>query len=438
PASAAIVFPWDGSRATAPTIVVRGKASDPDGVSAVRVNGVPATVAAPQSSQSFAAFAAKPSPRLAAESPSVLLEEGEVEFVAEIELEQGENEIVVTVEDDEGESEEADSGTIVYTEVPSLFEIDAVGSRIVGLSWTLTPDGYVQRLVEHDLAALEQTVHRDLPGVSLGCLRAHTNEYLYLMLNGSADWELRGVDLTGGTDTLLVTLPEESLDPGAGFRDDIVLAHDLACSADHEDAYFLVNYVADDDNDPGKSRIIRIGIATQVVDTLTETNAQVPNWRATRIELAGPQSLISQYGLSSFDGQPLTQIELPGGAHSVLTPGLDVGGAAFTPALAQDLVYVATSGGIDEVDVSIPSVRTVSGPEPGGEPIVFPQARSLALDVANQRLLVGDSDLDVVIAVDVATGERSTLISRNVGDGPGLVVPRRFVLSSDGATAYVV
>src|SRR5690606_26772151 len=214
PASAAIVFPWDGSRATAPTIVVRGKASDPDGVSAVRVNGVPATVAAPQSSQSFAAFAAKPSPRLAAESPSVLLEEGEVEFVAEIELEQGENEIVVTVEDDEGESGAADSGTIVYTEVPSLFEIDAVGSRIVGLSWTLTPDGYVQRLVEHDLAALEQTVHRDLPGVSLGCLRAHTNEYLYLMLNGSADWELRGVDLTGGTDTLLVTLPEESLDPG--------------------------------------------------------------------------------------------------------------------------------------------------------------------------------------------------------------------------------
>jgi DNA-binding beta-propeller fold protein YncE len=243
--------------------------------------------------------------------------------------------------------------------------------------------------------------------------------------------------LTGGADTLIVALPEQVLDPGAGFRSD-VFATDLACSADHHNAYFLVNYAGEDDSYPAKSRIIGIGIETQQVDTLTETNEHVPGWRASRIELADPQRLISQHGLSADDAQPLTQIDLPGGTHSTLTTGLDVGGVAFTPALAQDRVYVATFAGIDEVDIAIPSKQSLSGPDPDGEPVVFPQARSLALDLPNQRLLVGDEELDAVIAVDIVTGERSTLISRNVGDGPGLLVPRRFVLSSDGATAYVL
>ena len=70
-------------------------------------------------------------------------------------------------------------------------------------------------------------------------------------------------------------------------------------------------------------------------------------------------------------------------------------------------------------------------------PLSFAQVRSLAIDPANNRVLVGDSDLEMVIGVDLASGERSKLLSRDVGEGMPLLVPQHFALSSDGERAYV-
>ncbi len=107
-----IVFPWRKSAALASTVTVRGTASDPDGVAAVRVNGVDAAVTAASPGADAAKSAggvlkSAPESRVRATSGSGLMTEhdsGEVEWSAEVELDPGSNDVAVTVEDDRGRS----------------------------------------------------------------------------------------------------------------------------------------------------------------------------------------------------------------------------------------------------------------------------------------------------------------------------------------------
>jgi DNA-binding beta-propeller fold protein YncE len=72
-----------------------------------------------------------------------------------------------------------------------------------------------------------------------------------------------------------------------------------------------------------------------------------------------------------------------------------------------------------------------------GHPLTFSQSRSIGFDPAHNRVLVGDDDLEAVIAIDLTTGKRSPLIARNVGEGTPLISPRALALTTDGDRVYV-
>ena len=102
-------------------------------------------------------------------------------------------------------------------------------------------------------------------------------------------------------------------------------------------------------------------------------------------------------------------------------------------------MYVATFEGVDEIDLTGaggPEMRNISEVD-DNHPLVFSQVRSIGFDAANNRVIVGDTDLDALIAIDVSTGERSEFLSRKVGAGTALIAPRRFALTADGTRAYV-
>ena len=63
--------------------------------------------------------------------------------------------------------------------------------------------------------------------------------------------------------------------------------------------------------------------------------------------------------------------------------------------------------------------------------------QSADIDLANNRLLIGDSDLDMVIAVDLDTGERTKLISNSVGEGRVMVSPFNLTLDDERQIVYI-
>lgn len=405
--TADIVFPWAKSSATTQTVTVSGTASDPDGVAGVSVNGVVSNISAGNT---------------------------KVTWSAQVALSSGDNVITVSVEDDNGGvTDDADTATIKYLEVPITFTLDPDATRVVGLSNTLTSTGFVQNLVQHNYSTNEQTVFGKIQATpSLTCFRRFEDEFLYLLLESVDVLNLHRYDLSTGQDTVLATVPAALLDGGAGYKPGS--ERSLVCGDTHTSAYILVNFVEDTGQWYAKSRIVEIDLAALSFSTLSETDptASVP-WMVLHIALDDEQ-IVGLQDISPL--VPLTSVSLADGTRFDLTPGLNIGGFVAHPELASDLVYVATFEGIDKIDLIAGTRQNVSIVSPD-HPLAFAQIRAIDFDAANNRVIVGDESLDTLIAVDVSTGERSELVSRRIGSGNPLVVPRKFAISADAGRAYV-
>ncbi len=362
--------------------------------------------------------------------------ESAVDWEVEIELEGGDNELVVEVENESGEvTEEAASVRIRYEEVPAVFALDTDRTRVVGQSFTLTQNGYRQRLVEHNYVSGEQSVYGEVLGApAMTCLRGHQNEFLRLMMAAQDEWEVHRHVLGTPQATIVAAIPAAVRDPGAGYKP-VPSLRRLVCSENHDHAYALANYFPEGGGDFSLSRIWRIALATGQVDVLIETGqGESPLWRASDITLAGDR-IVSLRDINAI--APLMAVELADGTSSVLTPGLNVGGLALVALPDQNLVYVATYQGVDKVELGSSPTKTNISPVPATNPYVFAQVLAIGHDVVNGRLIVGDTNLDALIAVDEMTGERSDFLSRRIGSGAPVIAPRRLALSSDVTKAYV-
>lgn len=429
--SAAIVFPWQRSSAVGSTVVVRGTATDPDGVAAVRVNGLGATLSALPSTNKPSAAQRKPA--LAAPMAVALEADGatEVAFSVEVELAPGETELVVEVEDATGaETEGAAEATIKYAEVPTLFTSEVGDPRLVGWSTSLerTAGGTVTRLVSFDMESREQTIYPELTDIGIAsCFRSQLDELLYVV--GAVEvWHVRSFNLATRVRSDVADLgPLLTAEPG--FEGPHLI--DIVCSSSQTGAYLLASYV--ENGSFAKSRVIEVplGVSPHV---LSETDPnENPRWLAYGITLAGDR-LITMREINSV--APLTSISLENGTRTESAP-IDVGGLAIVAAPDQERVWVSTFAGVDEVVLTEPPTKANISPATPTEPLVFSQANSIGLDLLNDRVIVGDSDLDAVIAVDRITGQRSELVSRKIGDGPPLISPRRLALTADGSKVYV-
>ena len=364
-----------------------------------------------------------------------------MESSVEINLTAGDNEVSVAVKDKTGEiTEDVAKSTISYVEVPSAFDLDTMNGRLVGRSYTLTSSGEVSHLVQHNYLTGEQEVFDWPPGSPTGgCFRAAENQYFYVNARAVGVRELRRYDFNTRADVALLEIPSAALDAGAGFAP-WFYTEQLQCDSAHPSAYLLLNYVLEPEDGEqvggfAKTRVLEIPLDGASVEILTETDTSaIEPWIATRIALAA-DTLVAEQDFRDHP-KPLTSISLSDGTREVLTPGLGVSGLAFTPALDVGRVYVATFDGVDEVDLTVPEKRNIS-PVDANHPLTFSQTRSIGFDSANNRVLVGDDDLEAVIAIDITTGERSTLIARHVGEGTPLISPRGLAITADGARAYV-
>jgi hypothetical protein len=405
--TAEIIFPWTTSSALTQTITVSGTASDSDGIAGVLVNGVASSLSAGSTN---------------------------VTWSTQLALSSGNNDISISVQDSNGTvTDDLDTATIKYVEVPITFTLDADATRVVGQSNTRTGATIIQKLVQHNYDTGEQTVFGEVRATpSLTCFRRFEDEFLFLRGDASSSLNLYRYDLATGEEDVLSNVPAAFMDGGTGYKTGSV--RDFACGDTHTSAYALVSFVRETDSWYSKSRIVEIDLAGLNFSTLAETDPAAPvPWWGLRMALDDAQ-IVTMQGINP--DAPLTGVSLSDGTLTELTPGLNIGGLALHPELASDLVYVATFDGIDKVDL-VAGTRQNLSIVSSDDPLAFAQVRDMAFDAANDRILVGDESLDTVIAIDVSTGDRSAFISRSIGSGIPLVVPRKFAISSDATHAIV-
>lgn len=73
-----------------------------------------------------------------------------------------------------------------------------------------------------------------------------------------------------------------------------------------------------------------------------------------------------------------------------------------------------------------------------GAAVEFTQLAQLLVDQKRNRLLVSGADVRDIIAIDIASAERSLVISNGIGDGVGLAWPGHIETTSDDKFAYVL
>lgn len=426
--SAEILFPSSNAGASAPSITVSGTASDPDGVSGVTVNGVAANLAAAVATSA----ASKPTAQ-AGPVANAVRNDTQVVWSAEIPLAGGDNEIEVVVTDAAGSvTPIANKASVSYVEVPIYFTLDPNSTRIVGLTQRSATNP-VQSLVEYNYDTGEQVVYDEYSdNASHSCFRPFENDLVYLAIDSSLTWSVRKFNLTTRESELLASLPSQYLELDANHRAGYI--REFVCGGTNSSAYLLVTFVGQGGGMYTKSRVVEMDLASNSFSVLAETPpAPAPQLAVYDISL-DDDMIVGMYDISPQ--RPLVGVSLTDGSLMELTPGLNAGGGELHAATTSGLVYIAAYDGIEIIGLDPVSKQSVSqvGPD---DPYVFSQIRDMDLDATNDRVIVSDSALEMLIAIDLATGERSDFRSRRIGAGVSLVAPRELEITADGRKAYI-
>ncbi len=141
--------------------------------------------------------------------------------------------------------------------------------------------------------------------------------------------------------------------------------------------------------------------------------------------LVGDGALIIAVDLATGNRSQIADL---GAGNEILDIAVDEGNGGRLLLVTLDGVQTVPSAGGTVTDFS--TATTGSGP-------VLNSPASIVIDSADNRALVTDSSDAAVVAVDLTSGDRSTVASAAIGSGTNLEIPLGIALSGDGSRALV-
>ncbi len=426
---ASILFPWTVSRSDANTLTVKGVASDSDKITAVRVNGVEATL----SSTAVQAFA-YPSP-LSSSSPvgSGTADTGgdQVEWEATIELsDNADTTIVVETEDEAGNVESsADSAQVIRRAVPIQFVMDTEGRRLVGQPWH---DQIVIMGLDDD--SYQSLKFNDQPYCQGLGLRTDRDQMICTNLF-SDQLEITGISLDTKEQEFLIGYPLQ-LDPAEWSFANVRETH---VSSDNSGLFILLTYFSASDYSLNKSVILRydFGSSTMatVVDGTTDSGKKV----------ASDNFALAENGMLLFNGHwgddngddSLQLVDYDGADSQAVTDAFNLLLAGIDLDSTETWAYMAGYDGIARANL-IEGTQEVLSLEADELEFNVAQVSSIGVDEVNSRLLVSDSDYNYIFSVDLETGTRSEFASNGVGNGKHLLAPRALQLDEANGRVFLL
>ena len=412
--TAKILFPWRTSRIDERTIAVHGVASDVSGIASVKVNGVDATLQ--PVSASTKRWLSK-------------ADEESVEWTATVSLPyQKDIPLTVEVSDQQGNvASEADAATISTVVIPAHFVVDSTNRRIIGrdsrgdLVSEHLDSGEARRLeVGLRNAGTRQVYLPDSDAVVYG-----------IVLQGKL--KLTSVDAETGETAVLI-------DHALGFDTNdwsFASVKDMSYSPSENAIYALLMYFSKHDSSLNKNVVLRYDVGTEAVTTVVDRETTNGDLVQSDAIAALDDGLLLLNGFFGSGDDALAKVALDGSDVSHISAATNMLAVRIDADQQEGLAYLTGYNGVASVELGTGSFQMISD-EAQVDSLNFSQIASTGLDLPNQRLLVGDSDRDLVVAVDLVTGERTEAYANGVGTGLRFVMPRDLVIDHGNNVAYVI
>lgn len=403
-----VVFPRENSMISRPMTTVRGTAINQKGIQSVTVNGSEASIL-----------------------PYAGLQE--IEWSADVYLSPGDNYVTISSVDGTGER----SGVVSYkirreVEIPIEFSVDYDNNRVIGI-------GPQSSLVSVSLSdgSLEHIAQlRNAGGFDSSCLRSATGEFYYAAMDGSnfQTYNILSYNLNTGESRSLGAINTEP--EILGYDNNLISSSfkNLVCDSKYNSLYGMVNYR---DINRGVIHTIVYRITLEeipVISVFLETGDQgFENW-IPHFMGYDSDGLVTNYGVDLGDIQ---HIDLNDKTVTTLIPGFDHFNFTLTTDLASDRIFYVTASGIESTHIQTFQEVLLSY-VPNDSPLSLPQSNDIEYISELDRLLVSDRELNALIQVNVATGERSILAKDGLGEGPPILSPNGMVMNASETKVYLV
>ncbi|SHF73176.1 hypothetical protein SAMN04487965_2565 [Microbulbifer donghaiensis] len=433
---ASIMFPWTAARTSSNSLTVKGIASDSGTIKAVRVNGKSATLTRNATAISTSGLAIRSS------NPARLLSDGSgtdtsdagdvVEWEVTIPVPAADDStVVVETEDEAGNVDHAAAkASVLNRAVPTSFEIDPVNRQLVGQAW-------------HDLfvvMGLDDDSYRtvsvpDHPFCGGFALKPDNNAIVCTTL---ADNQLKITSLSLDTGAQSFLFEQNlNLDPAEWL---FASVWEAEVSADNSSLYLLVQYFSAVSYDDNKSVIYRYDFAgntlTPLVDGATQSGSK---FAANTFALAnsGIMAINTRVAGDLGGDDSLNLIDYAGADSTSVTEAFNLTLNLVDVSADDTTAFVAGYDGIAKADIPT-GTREILSLEANEQLFNIDQLDAIALDEANNRLLIGDSGFGYIFSVDTDTGARTEFAANGLGSGKHLLAPRAIELDEPNGLAYVL
>ncbi|MDQ2075916.1 hypothetical protein [Marinimicrobium sp. ABcell2] len=440
----AVHFPWRSSTVTGSSLTFRGEVPAlPPGYQLL-INGEPvelietpvSTASAKPGLSGYHSHASMKSTAAASEEVIVPQATSRWEYI-EQEVATGVVEYVIQVVDANGNP--ATPENLVKVErklVPTSFDFDPVSRRLVGLAGGQTGMELVDLDVVTGSTTQDDSIMTSIPVGS--CHKRDTDELIYLTVGHSQSdpestyFVFHRAPLSSDADqSVFHTQPQ----PDGGNQE---LA--LLCDPTRSRVYLVVNRHFFAEADERFSIVYELDTSGNQ-DEPWSTLFQGDLWKDEGIAfnqatLAEDHILIyaNQHEVTGKRG--IYRISLEDGELESVALDYDEFGTMIAQGSEPEELYTVHFEGVDILNGEVHT--RISDQDEDHDFLYFDQIRGAALDREENRLLVGDSGLNLIMGIDLDTGAREAVFSPGQGVGPKLLAARAMAVASDFQSAYVI
>ena len=427
--TADILFPVNFSSNNESKITVRGTAASPDGIKSVSVNGVDATLNPIVNNSQRS----KVKNTILASEHS-LNKSYNWQAVVKLSSSNDTKLVVKAISNNGGVNNKAATATFKREIVPSVFTVDHTNNRLIGRK------GY-NHLVLYDLNTNSEALITPIYSTTGESISGGFNDLVYAIQHDAAIFSsvLQGtlniysVDVSTGELTTLLNYDLE-LDADEWLNASV---KDFSYDNVEDELYINIVYFSTKNYALNKAVVYKYDLVTNVMSIISD-NLLLYGSRAANSSIEYTNSGLlftdstsfsefnNRISLLSLNGEQLSPVaNLPSFPVYFLDSNQD-----------NTFAYATGYEGIAKVDLNLGQYQVLSLDEQETE-LNFINLSSVSLDETNNRLLVGDSALDMVIEVDLTTGARSEFINSGIGTGRKMITPREIAISNETNIIYV-
>ncbi len=416
--SANVLFPGKISRANGSVVTIKGTAEDADGVKAVRVNGELATLTATSGVQSKSN---KTMFSTTASNDATTVVNWEITIESSTD-----QEVIIETEDNSGNiDQQAEVINILNEVIPSRFTIDHVNSRLIG-QLDLSTFGILDLITNETSTFTVDTLNE----WGTFSYQENGNRLIFSTVIGNS---LRVLSIALETGQAEVILNFDLALDASLWSFAHIKSSDIA--QDEGQLYLLLKYFSAVNYEDNKSVAFNLNLETNQFSTVFD--GKTLSEKAINTDFMA----YSVEGLVVFDdnfseNNRVSLVELDGSDSTTLSQGLGLTSSNINIDHENSIAYTSGYDGFAKIDLTTGDHEVLSLDADAGD-LSIAQIRSTGIDAQNNRLLVSDSDLDIILAIDLVTGDRSNFISNGVGEGRVMIAPRELVIDEVNNRAYV-